>query len=112
MQCNLGEKSYTRTDSSRHSLCVSKSSDADKPFQPSINYSVLVRKSKGSTFNILCLHGIYHLDYCTSRHKAFCFFCYKACRLKLINGNKRQKDPFVSAGFNNWKNPLQEYGQS
>ena len=66
----------------------------------------LVRKSKGSTFNILCLHGIYHLHYCTSQHKEFCFFCCKACRLKLINGNKRQKDTFVSAGLNNWKKSI------
>ena len=68
----------------------------------------LVRKGKGSKFNILCLHGtrIYHLHYCTSQHKAFCFFCCKACRLKLINGNKRQKDTFVSAGFNNWKKSI------
>ena len=54
----------------------------------------LVRKSKGNTFNILGLHGIHHFHYCTSQHKAFCFFCCKACRLKLINGNKRQKDTF------------------
>ena len=112
VQGTSGENSYTRIDSSCHSLCCSESSDADKPFQPSINYSVFSKKRQGKRirhFRSSWYTSFNWLHYCTSRHKVFCFFCCKACRLKLISDNKRRKDAFVSAGFNNWKKSIEKF---
>ena len=70
----------------------------------------LIRKDKGSAFNILRFQGIAtlasSLQFTT---QSILFFCHKACRLKLLSGNKRQKDAFVVAGFNNWKQSIQKF---
>lgn len=49
VQGNSGKNSYTRTDNSCHSLCCSKSSDADNLFQLSINYSVFSKIRQGKS---------------------------------------------------------------
>ena len=106
-----GEPSST-TDSSCHSRCCSESSDADKPFQPSISYAMLSKKQQGKRtrhFKISWYKSYKWLHYCTSQHKVLCFFCRKACKLKLISCNKRRQDAFVSLGFKNWKKYIEKF---
>ena len=76
---------------------------------------MLSKKQQGNRtrhFKVSWYRSYNWLHYCTSRHKVFCFFCRKACKLKLISCNKRRQDAFVSLGFNNLIEKFKEHEKS
>ena len=78
----------------------------EKPHQPQLDYSSLSKKKQGilcCSFQPSWFSSFKWLNYCLTRNKIFCFYCYTATKQQLVTFSKKNSEAFVSVGFDNWK---------
>jgi len=86
--------------------------ERDKPHQPELDYSSLSKKKQGNicrSFQPSWFTSFKWLNYCLTRNKIFCFYCYAATKQQLVTFSKKNSEAFVSVGFDNWKKALEKF---
>ena len=86
--------------------------DCDRPYQPRINYLTVGKKRQRKfyrSFQSSWYVSFKWLSYCMTHNRVFCHYCRTATTSSLVSFSKKNKDPFVSVGFDNWKKALERF---
>lgn len=100
-------------DSGHTGQCSSEccADELSEPYHPRIDFALTKRK-QGKQSRSFCSSWFKNykwLSFCTSRQKAFCFYCRSAMSKGLLAWSKKADGAFITKGFDNWKKAKERF---
>ena len=104
------EKDVVENQLTDPSECLSACcSDMSKPYQPTTKNILSSMANNGRNF----MHDWYDtfpwLTLCSTKKKAFCFYCRDVDRQGLITFSSKAESAYTTVGFNNWKKAIEKF---